>query len=119
MMLDRRTLGCTLSGLNGVGIMEVDKDMAETDTKMEKKLATASRAANRRKGALEKIHNGRPSVVSEKHLRKLVKQAQRRKNKFAKELERHAVKKPAVAEAPAEAAAETAAETAPETAPEA
>jgi hypothetical protein len=86
--------------------MEDDRDMAETGTKTEKKLATATRAANRRKGALEKIHNGRPSVVSEKHLRKLVKQAQRRKTKFAKELERHAVKKPVVAEAAAETATE-------------
>ncbi len=97
--------------------------MAETGTKMEKKLATVTRAANRRKGALKKIHNGRSSVVSEKHLRKLVKQAQRRKNKFAKDLERHAVKKPggaeAAAETVAEAAAEAAAETAAETATEA
>jgi hypothetical protein len=90
--------------------MEDERDMAETSTKMEKKLATVTKAANRRKGALEKLRNGRPSAVNEQALRKLVKQAQRRKKKFAKELERHAVKKPVVAETTAGAnyaAAET------------
>ena len=87
--------------------------MAEAGTRPEKKLAKVTTAANRRKGALQKLRNGRPSAVSEQALRKLVKQAQRRKRKFAKDLERHAVKKPAVAEA-AEAATETTAETATE-----
>ncbi len=80
--------------------------MAETGTRMEKKLATVTRAANRRKGALAKIRNGRPSAVSERALRKLVKQAQRRKRKFAKDLERHAVKKSGGTETATETAAE-------------
>ncbi len=81
--------------------------MGETITRMAKKLEKTSRAANRRKDALKKLRNGRPSAVGERQLRKLVKQAQRRKKKFEKDLERHAVKKPAGVETPA---AETAAE---------
>lgn len=96
--------------------------MSSTDTKAAKKLEKVSRAANRRKGALDKLKAGRPSAVGERQLRKLVKQAQRRKKKFAAELERHAVKKPSAAAEPAEApAAETPAAVAPaeEAAPEA
>ncbi|MHC5054065.1 MAG: hypothetical protein ACYTKD_05030 [Planctomycetota bacterium] len=76
--------------------------MSETSTRAAKKLETLSRAVNRRRGALQKLRGGRPSGVDERHLRKLVKQAQRRKKKLEKDLERHAVKKPsAPAEAPA------------------
>ena len=102
--------------------MEVDEEMSNTDTKAAKKLEKVSRAANRRKGALDKLKAGRPSAVDERNLRKLVKQAQRRKKKFAAELERHAVKKPSAAPEAAEApAAEAPAAEAPaeEAAPEA
>ena len=86
--------------------------MSETSTRAAKKLETLSRAVNRRKGALQKLRGGRPSAVGERQLRKLVKQAQRRKRKLEKDLDRHAVKKPS---APSEASAEApAAETTPE-----
>ena len=78
--------------------------MGESDTRAAKRLVTVSRAVNRRKSALQKLRGGRPSAVGERQLRKLVKQAQRRKKKLEKDLERHAVKKPsAVTEAPAAA----------------
>jgi len=84
--------------------------MAETSTKTGKKLKTVSTAVNRRKGALQKLRNGRPSAVDERHLRKLIKQAQRRKKKLEKNVERHAVKKSGGAEAAAETTPEPAAE---------
>ena len=84
--------------------------MAETITKVEKKLKTVSTAVNRRKGALQKLKSGRPSAVDERHLRRLIKQAQRRKKKLEKSVERHAVKKPSVADTTAETPAETPAE---------
>jgi len=85
--------------------MEVEEDMAETITKPEKKLKTVSTAANRRKGALQKLKGGRPSAVDERHLRRLIKQAQRRKKKLEKSIERHAVKKSGEAETAGEAEA--------------
>jgi len=85
--------------------------MAETSTKAEKKLKTITTAVNRRKGALQKLRNGRPSAVDERHLRRLIKQAQRKKKKLEKSIGRHAVKKSGVADTPADTPAETPAET--------
>ncbi|MHC4250704.1 MAG: hypothetical protein ACYS9X_16375 [Planctomycetota bacterium] len=94
--------------------------MSETSTKAEKKLETLSRAVNRRRDALQKLRGGRPSAVSERQLRKLVKQAQRRKSKLEKDLGRHAVKKPsAPPEAPAATEAPATEAPAADTTPEA
>ena len=90
--------------------MEVDEDMAGTSTRTEEKLKAVSTAVNRRKGALQKLKSGRPSAVGERQLRRLIKQAQRRKKKLEKSIERHAVKKSGEAEAAAETATETPAE---------
>ena len=67
--------------------------MGESGTKAAKKLATLSRAANRRKDALRRLRGGSAGAVGERRLRKLVKQAQRRKRKIEKDLVRHAGKK--------------------------
>ena len=75
------------------------KHMAETGKKVKDGLEKLSRALNRRKGALEKLRNGRPSAVNEKRLKKLLKQAQRRKRKIEADLARRAGGKGAEGEA--------------------
>ena len=64
--------------------------MAETSSKVEDGLERLSRAVNRRRGALKKLSSGAPSAVDERRLRKLVKQAQRRKRKIEGDLARRA-----------------------------
>ena len=64
--------------------------MAETSKKVGDRIQKLSRAVNRRKDALQKLSSGAPSAVGERRLRKLTKQAQRRKRKIELDLARRA-----------------------------
>ncbi|MHC4201589.1 MAG: hypothetical protein ACYSU0_16510 [Planctomycetota bacterium] len=61
------------------------------------KIEELTRVANRRKQAFEKLKAGKPSAVGERRMRKLLKRAQRRKDKFLADQARRAGKKPAEA----------------------
>ena len=61
------------------------------------KVEELTRVANRREQAFEKLKAGKPSAVGERRMRKLVKRAQRRKDKFLADQARRAGKKPAEA----------------------
>jgi len=66
--------------------------MAETVAEG-KDVEALSRAINRRKAALQRLKKGeRPGIVSERYLRKLLKQAQRRKRKLLLDKARRAGK---------------------------
>jgi hypothetical protein len=68
--------------------------VAENASRRERTLEALSRAVNRRKAALRKLAAGRPAAVDERHARKLLKQAQRRKRKLEGDIARHAGRKP-------------------------
>ena len=72
--------------------------------KNETKLEAATRAVNRRKTAMVKLKQGdKPGTVTERRMKKLLKQAQRRQRKLLKAQAKH--EKPKGAEAGTEASA--------------
>jgi hypothetical protein len=71
------------------------------DEKKDPKLEKVSKAVNRRKTALQKLKKGeKPGTITERKLKKLLKQAQRRKKKILTQQAKH-TKKGAEAEASA------------------
>lgn len=80
--------------------------MAET-VAADKEIEALSRAINRRKAALARLAKGeRPGTLSERRLRKLLKQVQRRKRKILLDRARKAAK--LAGEAPSEETKEAA-----------
>lgn len=67
--------------------------MAEQNTATDKAIELLTRAINRRKAALERLKKGeKPGTIDERRLRKLLKQAQRRKRKLLLDRARKAAK---------------------------
>ena len=89
--------------------------MPQASDSAAKKIEKLTRAVNRRKQAFGKLRAGNPSAVSERHMRKLVKRAQRQRQKLLANQARHGVQKPT--EAKPEGAEGTEGEPAPTEAP--
>ncbi len=85
--------------------------MAKTASTLDAKVAELTTAVNRRKQAIEKIGAGKSSAVDVRHVRKLLKQAQRRRRKLVAEQARRGVAKPAEGDAPAPEVTEASAAT--------